>query len=28
MNPEYEPIEIDGDSESRYKTIGILKCIL
>lgn len=28
LNPEYEPIEIDGDSESQYKTIGILKCIL
>ena len=28
LNSDFEPIEIDEDSENQYRTIGILKCIL
>ena len=28
LNSNFEPIEIEEDSESQYRTIGILKCVL
>ena len=28
LNSDFEPIEIEEESESQYRTIGILKCVM